>query len=89
MTGSDAAPAETEVKASAPTPTGAEIQLVYDHETQCHRTQVVSDDVCITVATHPPSGLAVPQTYNQLVEAFRDGDGDLPVDPESQQEDAQ
>ena len=89
MTDPDTATAGIEVKASTLTPTGAEIRLVYDPEARCHRTQVVSDDACITVSTHPPSGLAVPQTYNQLVEAFRDGDGDLPVDSENQQEDAQ
>ena len=89
MTDPDTATAGIEVKASTLTPTGAEIRLVYDPEAQCHRTQVVSDGACITVATHPPSGLAVAQTYNQLVEAFTDDDGDLLVDPESQQGDGQ
>jgi len=89
VTGADAPPAEIEVKASTTTPTGAEIRLVYDPEARCHRTQVVSDDACITVATHPPSGLAVTQIYNQLIEAFIDEDGALLVDSESQQGDAQ
>ena len=89
MTDPDTATAGIEVKASTLTPTGAEIRLVYDPRARCHRTQVVSDGACITVATHPPSGLAVAQTYNQLVEAFTDDDGDLLVNPESQQGDGQ